>query len=151
MAANTRLAGVSLRRLEGVHPHLAKVVHAASLQCPVPFLVVEGVRTAKRQQELYAQGRTKPGKIVTWTTSSRHIPGPDGLGKAVDLCPLAAGGKADWNNVNGFMEIGKAMMNAAMALNIPIRWGWDWDGDRKLREKGETDGPHFELMKARYP
>ena len=58
MAANTRLAGVSLRRLEGVHPHLAKVVHAASLQCPVPFLVVEGVRTAERQKELYAQGRT---------------------------------------------------------------------------------------------
>lgn len=151
MPANTRIAGVSLRRLEGVHPHLVKVVHAASLICPAPFMVVEGVRTQARQAELYAQGRTKPGRKVTWTMESRHIPGADGYGKAVDLCPMAMGGKLDWNNANGFMEIGKAMMNSAMGLGIPIRWGWDWDGDRKLREQGETDGPHFELLKARYP
>ena len=30
-----------------------------------PMFVVEGVRTTKRQQEHYAKGRTKPGKIVT--------------------------------------------------------------------------------------
>ena len=145
MSMQTRLAGVSLRRLQGVHPELVKVVHAASLLSPMPFLVVEGVRTEARQRELYAQGRTAPGRIVTWTMKSKHIPGADGLGHAVDLCPIGAGGKPDWNNTNGFLEIGKAMMNSAMRLGVQLRWGWDWDGDRKLREKGETDGPHFEL------
>lgn len=140
------LNSTSLKRLEGVHCDLKSIVLLASERCPTPFMVTEGVRTLARQKELYAQGRTKPGKVVTWTMDSRHIGG-----KAVDLCPIGAKGALDWNNINGFLQIGKTMMNAAMELGIPIRWGWDWDRDQQLREKGETDGPHFELLKSKYP
>jgi peptidoglycan L-alanyl-D-glutamate endopeptidase CwlK len=38
------------------------------------------------------------------------------------------------------------MFAAAAKLGVHIRWGWDWDGDGKQRERGETDGPHFELL-----
>jgi hypothetical protein len=37
--------------------------------------VVETVRSGERQDHLYAQGRTTPGPIVTWTTNSAHESG----------------------------------------------------------------------------
>ncbi len=37
--------------------------------------VVETVRSGERQEHLYAQGRTAPGPIVTWTTNSAHESG----------------------------------------------------------------------------
>lgn len=36
------------------------------------FHVTEVYRTQAREEELYKQGRTTPGKIVTWTTHSLH-------------------------------------------------------------------------------
>lgn len=37
--------------------------------------VVEGFRSQARQAELFTQGRTEPGAVVTWTTSSLHTAG----------------------------------------------------------------------------
>lgn len=37
--------------------------------------VVETVRSQSRQETLYAQGRTAPGPVVTWTRSSAHLTG----------------------------------------------------------------------------
>lgn len=135
------LGAKSLAKLEGVHPNLVKVVKRAIQISDQDFMVLEGVRTLKRQKELYAQGRTKPGPKVTWTLNSRHIPKADGLGHAVDLVPYPV----DWNTASKFDAIYKAMMVAADDLGVQIRSGMDWDGDGKLREAKEYDSPHFEL------
>lgn len=37
--------------------------------------VVEGYRSQSRQDALFAQGRTAPGNVVTWTTNSLHTSG----------------------------------------------------------------------------
>lgn len=37
------------------------------------IMVFEWFRDLWRQKELYAQWRTKPGKIVTWTMQSKHL------------------------------------------------------------------------------
>lgn len=37
--------------------------------------VVEGYRTPERQAHLHAQGRTRPGPVVTWTLNSAHTRG----------------------------------------------------------------------------
>lgn len=37
--------------------------------------VVEGYRSQNRQEALFAQGRTAPGNVVTWTTNSLHTSG----------------------------------------------------------------------------
>lgn len=108
--------------------------------------MTEGVRTKARQTELYAQGRTKPGKIVTWSMASRHL-----TGHAVDLVPLQDDGSIDWNDKDRFFEIGSAMREESIRSGIPVRWGYDWDGDGVLNEKGEYDGPHFELARSKYP
>jgi hypothetical protein len=37
--------------------------------------IVETGRTIERQAELFAQGRTRPGPVVTWTLDSQHLNG----------------------------------------------------------------------------
>ncbi len=37
--------------------------------------IVETVRAPERQEHLFAQGRTAPGPVVTWTTNSAHLTG----------------------------------------------------------------------------
>ncbi len=86
-------------------------------------------------------GRTKPGMIVTNTMKSRHL-----TGHAVDLVPYPL----DWNDKTKFFKIGRAMLQASAELAIPIRWGYDWDNDGVLMERGEYDGPHFELSSKFY-
>lgn len=131
-----KLGKTSLARLQGVDETLVNVVKRAIEISEVDFTVMEGVRTLERQRELYAQGRTAPGKIVTWTMKSKHIEG-----KAVDLVPYPL----DWNDLDKFNKIKDAMFKAAKELDVNLRWGADWDCDGNYREKGEYDSPHFEI------
>jgi len=129
----------SEKRLEGVNPTLVSIVRRAAKRLPFSLFVVEGLRTRERQAELYAQGRTKPGKKVTWTLHSKHLEG-----KAVDLAPLI-NGAIDWADLSKFDAIAKAMQDAAKEVGVTVRWGGDWDMDGQPRERGESDSPHFEL------
>jgi peptidoglycan L-alanyl-D-glutamate endopeptidase CwlK len=138
-----RLSDRSKRNLIGVHPDMVAVVTRAIEITPADFMVIEGVRTPERQKELYAQGRTKPGKKVTWTLNSNHFKQPDGFGRAVDLLPEPY----DWKDPGQFDKVARAMREAGKQLGVKIRWGGDWDQDGRAREKGETDSPHFELAR----
>ena len=129
----------SEKRLEGVNPTLVSIVRRAAKRLPFSLFVVEGLRTRERQAELYAQGRTKPGKKVTWTLHSKHLEG-----RAVDLAPLI-NGAIDWADLSKFDAIAKAMQDAAKEVGVAVRWGGDWDMDGQPRERGESDSPHFEL------
>lgn len=136
----------SLARLEGVHPDLVRVVMraAAIATAAEDFTVLEGVRTIERQRQLYAQGRTAPGKVVTWTMNSNHFRNAKtGFGHAVDLAPFPI----DWNDIARFDRLGLLMFRAASIEKVSIRWGADWDRDGKPRERGESDSPHFELVR----
>lgn len=137
------LGAQSRARLKGVHPQLVRIVERAIELSKQDFMVLEGVRTPQRQKELYAQGRTKPGKVVTWTLTSNHFVKADGFGHAVDLCPFPV----DWNTASKFDAIGAAMVAASKELGVKIRWGKDWNQNGRPGEKGETDSPHFELSK----
>jgi peptidoglycan L-alanyl-D-glutamate endopeptidase CwlK len=123
-----------LKRLEGVNADLVRVVKIAAGM--VPLMVIEGLRTRERQAELYAIGRTKPGKPVTWTLNSKHC---DGM--AVDVAPLPL----DWNDHKAFFTVAGAMHAAAQRIGVTLRHGGDWDGDGIYGERGESDLPHFEL------
>ncbi|WP_145588087.1 M15 family metallopeptidase [Yersinia aldovae] len=134
MTTNFRFSQRSENNLKGVNANLVKVVRRAIEITTVDFTVIEGVRTVERQQQLYAQGRTAPGKVVTWTMKSKHIDG-----NAVDLLPVTG-----WDNLSSFKIVSKAMFQAANELGVKITWGADWNGNG-IQEKGETDSPHFEI------
>jgi len=134
---NYQLSERSLNNLKGVTPRLVAVVKRAIEITQQDFVVIEGLRSQARQDELWAQGRTKPGPIVTWTKSaSTH-----GTGRAVDIAPYPV----DWSDTRKFDAIAAAMFAAAAEQGVKLRWGADWDQDGIPRERGESDSPHFEL------
>ena len=129
-------------RLSGVKQSLVDIVEEACHNLPFDVIVVEGVRTEKRQKELYAQGRTKPGKIVTWTLNSKHI-----TGDAVDLAPYDHGTRQIlWGDVLKFNAMIREVQKAAAERKVKVRSGADWNQNGVLRESRETDSPHFELV-----
>ncbi len=129
----------SLDNLYGIHPELVRLMKLAIANTPVDFTIVEGVRTVSRQQQLYAQGRTAPGRIVTQAdgvrTRSNHQPGADGYGRAVDLYPCIEG-RVRVDDVDSLFEIADHIKAVAAQNGIGVVWGGDW----KMR-----DYPHFEL------
>lgn len=155
-----KLGTKSLQRLNGVHPDLVRVVKRAIEITEVDFGVIEGLRTRKRQEELFAQKATK-------TLNSRHIPNDAGVGHAVDLAPVVGGiPRWDWPL---FYPLADAVKRAAIELKVPIVWGGVWDrqiselGDmekavenyvarrKKAGFKAFIDGPHVELDRRYYP
>ena len=122
-------------RLAGLHPDLVRVVERARLA--VPFIVLEGLRTRKRQERLVAIGASR-------TLNSRHL-----TGHAVDLAywlddgdgaPEAGEIRWDWPL---YRQLATAMKAAAADESVALVWGGDW--------KSFPDGPHFELNRRVYP
>lgn len=146
-----RLSQRSLKNLEGVKPQLVDVVKRAIEITQTDFAVIEGLRSYARQKELVAKGASQ-------TMSSKHIDGD-----AVDLMAYI-GSRASWE-LNLYDDIADAMKQAAIELDVPIRWGaaWHiddirgWEGTMQeamedyidmRRSQGRRpfiDGPHFEL------
>lgn len=131
-------SNLSLRdreRLAGVHPKLIDSLDAIFGELRAadhPMFVVQGVRTAAQQQALYAQGRTTPGKIVTYKDGvihkSNHQPHADGLGHAVDC---AFSGPMPFAETHPWERYGKLVEAHG------LKWGGRW---------GMKDLPHVELV-----
>jgi len=128
------LSNRSKTRLLGVHPDLVKVVELALSLTEHDFSVIEGVRTVEKQREYVTSGASQ-------TMNSRHI-----TGHAVDLYPV--GRPTPWEKCP---IIADAMFRAAKRLKIQIRWGGDWDMDGDSKDERFYDGPHFELLRSKYP
>lgn len=123
------LGAKSKERLKGVHPDLVRVVERAIKLSEVDFTVLEGLRTAARQQQLVKSGASK-------TMRSRHL-----TGHAVDLAAFI-GGEIRWDWPL-YHKIAKAVKQAAAELKVPIEWGGDW--------RTFKDGPHWQLPWKNYP
>ena len=119
----------SLAKLQGVHADLVKVVERAAAQDHVAFVVTEGLRSLKRQRDLFAHG-------ATTTMKSRHL-----TGHAVDLAVLI-GDEISWSWPL-YAQLAQAMKTAATEVGVPIEWGGDW--------RTFKDGPHFQLPWGKYP
>jgi hypothetical protein len=61
-------------------PRLQRVVDRMWLEQGIRLDLVEGYRSQERQEQLFAQGRSTPGPVVTWTQNSLHT-----TGSAADL------------------------------------------------------------------
>ena len=86
-------------------------------------LITETYRSRERQNYLYEQGRSRPGKVVTWTKKSRHT-----SGRAWDICKNKKG--AEYSDSGFFKECGR------VARELGITWGGEWK---------TPDTPHFEI------
>lgn len=129
------------RRIEDLHPTLQPLARQFVQECKdegIDVLIYLTYRSGDEQNELYAQGRTKPGKIVTKVKAghsdhNRMLNGkPASL--AFDAVPLrTVDGKkvAIWNDPVLWSKMGE------IATNIGLSWGGNW--------KKFVDKPHFYL------
>jgi peptidoglycan L-alanyl-D-glutamate endopeptidase CwlK len=78
-------------KIQHLHPafraKLLQIIEAVEKATKCSWVIVEGYRSQARQDWLYAQGRTRPGPIVTWIKSPRW----HGCGLAADLAPTKGG------------------------------------------------------------
>ena len=120
----------SLESLKGIHHDLRRVIDRALQDAPMDFIVIEGLRTYERQEQLVASGASK-------TMNSRHL-----TGHAVDLLPIGPDGKAAfaWPLYD---VLGPAVKDAAAVESVDLEWGGDW--------RSFKDGPHFQLSHESYP
>lgn len=145
----------SRAELVGVHEDLVRVVKRALELTTVDFAVHDGKRTPEEQRILVQSGASQ-------TMKSRHL-----SGHAVDLVPLI-NGKLRWE-WPPIYTIARAMKQAALELNVLIRWGGCWSRldtldepledrvaeyvqmRRALGKSAFLDGPHYELPIEVYP
>tara|TARA_B100000085_G_scaffold174488_1_gene158937 strand:- start:1369 stop:1821 length:453 start_codon:yes stop_codon:yes gene_type:complete len=147
-----KLSTKSQERLIGVEPELKEVVYEAIKVTKIDFGVIEGLRTEEKQKQLVESGASQ-------TMKSKHLEG-----RAVDLMAYI-GGRGSWE-LNVYDEIADAMKEAAIKVDVAVRWGaaWtvtdirEWEGTMEdamnsyidtRRSEGRRpfiDAPHFELM-----
>ena len=147
-----KLSTKSQERLIGVEPELKEIVYEAIKVTKVDFGVIEGLRTEEKQKQLVESGASQ-------TMKSKHLEG-----RAVDLMAYI-GGRGSWE-LNVYDEIADAMKEAAVKVDVAVRWGAAWtvtdirewkgtmeeamnsyiDTRRGQGRRPFIDAPHFELM-----
>ena len=147
-----KLSTKSQERLIGVEPELKEIVYEAIKVTKVDFGVIEGLRTEEKQKQLVESAASQ-------TMKSKHLEG-----RAVDLMAYI-GGRGSWE-LSVYDEIADAMKEAAIKVDVAVRWGaaWtvtdirEWEGTMEeamnsyidtRRGQGRRpfiDAPHFELM-----
>lgn len=129
--SNVKLGTASQTRLNQVRSDLKAVCYKAFETMPFDVTITEGLRSQKRQAELFAQGKTK---VMT----SRHM-----SGNAIDMCPYPI----DYNDTKRFVIMAHHMFAAAKELGITIRWGGNWSriDENQKPPSSFVDMPHFEL------
>lgn len=119
---------LSVDRLNKLHPKVRNTfknfIEAAETRLNITLRITDGYRSIAQQDELYAQGRTKPGKIVTNSKGGQSY---HNYGLAVDLVPMV-GNKPDYN------------YDYEKIKEIAAEYGIAWGGDFKRL----VDKPHFE-------
>jgi peptidoglycan L-alanyl-D-glutamate endopeptidase CwlK len=131
------------RQLATVHPDLQRVVVEAVRRLPFDCFIIYGHRTTAEQQNLFALGRTRPGRRVTnidgVTKKSRHNYTPS---LAIDMGPASLIATGRWVEsaaaIKQFDELGAMAEAVAKELGVAdFEWGGRW---ARLRDR-----PHFQL------
>jgi peptidoglycan LD-endopeptidase CwlK len=110
---------------------LARKLIETAVEQGIHVKVICGRRTYEEQDDLYAQGRTKPGSIVT---KARGGQSNHNFGTAFDIGIFSADGKKYYDESNDYERVGK------IGESLGLTWGGSWKF---------VDQPHFELTEGR--
>ena len=135
---------ITLDRIGKLHPSIREQLKADYLEINkrlpkgVRLRFAEGLRTIKEQDELYAKGRTKAGKIVTNATGGQYI---HNYGLAFDIVILLdTEGNGTFKTAS--WKVDKHWMQVVEFFKSK---GWTWGGDFKSL----YDAQHFEYSKGK--
>lgn len=113
----------------------------------IPVIITSTLRDIEYQNFLYEQGRTRPGKIVTWTHNSRHLPDETGKSTAWDFAVVKDGQpcwvvKVDVND----NDIPDYLDAAQVARDLGLVSGADF---KDKHGKPQPDYCHVELSRKK--
>lgn len=117
------------RKIEDLSPEMqgkAKLFQSSMNLAGIDFIFTCTFRSQAEQNGLWAQGRTKPGKKVTWTTLSKHTDRT-----AFDIA-VKKDGEITWNPED-------YRVPGEMGEMIGLEWGGRWK---------PVDPCHFQLKGA---
>lgn len=124
---------VSISRLALLHPKVKEsfqhFIEDAEQATGRTFRIVQGLRTFAEQEAIYEQGRTKPGRIVTYSPAGASY---HNYGLAVDIAPIIY----DANNKPKDLDWS---FNFAKLEPIGAKYGITWGG-----RFPSPDKDHFE-------
>lgn len=128
-------------RIEQIHPEIrqdvAKAINELNEQHGLKVRIgKEPYRSFNKQNELYAQGRSKPGEKVTWVKGGESW---HNYGLAVDLYIIEDG------------EVDYSMSKYRTVANVMKKHGFQWGYDLWGKDKPhfhQTFGRQLEALKA---
>ena len=126
----SEIQNINIQRLSEVNNDLAKAcmqIIQSAKNLGYSLIVAEGYRSAEKQNSYYAQGRTKPGKVITYKKGNE---GKHTQRKAVDFDFVVNGKQSNAQN-NNWNVIGQ------FAKELGLIWGGDW----KLRDYRHVEMP----------
>ncbi len=126
---------VNSRDINDLHPHVAKLALELKAACAlegIEIIFTQTLRDSEYQDWLYAQGRTRAGKVVT---NARGGSSMHNFGLAFDVVPLDDKRQAIWDDKSPlWARIG------AIGKRLGLEWGGDW--------KSFKDLPHFQYTQG---
>lgn len=154
MITRSKIDSIYQDILKGLEPTFARRVgvwrDAVIASNVIPYIYC-GRRTPAEQEELYQQGRTKSGRIVT---NARGYPVPQSFhcyGRAIDWVPAKEvkpnSYEADWDNIQAYgvgIENGKLYNLAALSWERPHlqdAFFKDWRDLARLEANTPTEEP----------
>lgn len=140
---------INSRKLADLHPFVANLcqqfkdgVEESLGNEGVEILITSTLRDNESQAALYAQGRTKPGKIVTNARAGQSF---HNYGVAFDIVPVR-NGKLVWGNQGDdgvlWAQIG------AIGESVGLEWAANWSGFPELAHFQYTGGLSIQDLKA---
>lgn len=124
---------INSRKIEDLHPKVAKMCQEFIKKCDeqgIDILITSTYRDAESQNALYAQGRTKPGNIVTKAKAGQSF---HNWRVAFDFVPLLHG-KPAWNNTALFTRCGE------LGESVGLEWAGRWTKFREMPHLQFTGG-----------
>lgn len=137
-----RFGSASTTKLQTCHPTLQHLMHAVMAKQLMDFSVIYGHRDEAAQNTAYRTGASKK----RWP-DSKHNSLPS---IAVDIAPypIRWGYRDDPRRIkaiSNFYRLAGIVLATAREMDIPIRWGGDWNMDGDIYDNDFDDLVHFEL------
>ena len=124
---------VNSRNINDLHTKVTAMASEFINRCKaegIDVLITSTYRDAESQNELYAQGRTKPGKKVTNAKAGQSY---HNWRVAFDFVPIV-NGKAQWNDAELFTKCGE------IAEGVGLEWAGRWVKFKELAHCQYTGG-----------
>lgn len=119
------------RNLNDLHPIVRDKAEQALAECKakgIDVLVTCTLRTGEEQNQLFAQGRTEPGRVITNARAGQSM---HQYGCALDIYPVI-GGKPDFTGTRPEWHV-----IAGIFKSLGFEWGFDWPRFKEM--------PHFQF------